>query len=321
MQERKPKIVVLGPAFVDMAIRCEGHPTPELPVEGSGFTCIPTGAGLNEAIQAALCGCETYLLARVGQDCFGEMIRQHLRRYEVLTDLLYATQAMSTGIIVTLVSSDGENFACRSQGANRVMSRDEIEYAAAEQQISTSDAILVNDSIATPAAVAAIRLAEIHKTKIVVNAKMSEPGRQAVSALNWPVEFYNADVIVMRFKGIMCGSELGAGGEGELKFVATELIARGAQCVVISLGWHGALLADRQGLRRIAGIPGEVVDQNGCDAAFTGALAACLASGDTPQRAVRFAVAAESIMRGRFGMHESFPKKEDILTILQAQPD
>lgn len=321
MQERNPKIVVLGPAFVDMAIRCEGHPEAGNAVEGSGFSCIPSGSGLNEAIQLALCGCETYLLARVGKDCFGDMIRQHLRRYNVLTDLIYTTQAMSTGIIVTLVNSDGENFSCRSQGANRVLGRDEIEYAAAEQLISSSDAIVVNDSIPPAAYVAAIRTAQIHKTQVILSAKLAQPERDVVAGLDWPMEFFNADLIVLRFKGFLCGSELGAGGEGELKFIGTELVARGAKCVVISLGWHGALVVDRQGPRHIPGIPSEVVDQNGCDSAFTGALAACLGTGDTSDSAVRFAVAAESIMRSRYGLQEAFPKKEEILTVLQSQPD
>jgi ribokinase len=321
MQERNPKIIVLGPAFVDMAIRCDDHPTPGVTVEGSGFTCVPTGSGVNVAIQTALCGCETYLLARVGKDCFGEMIRQHLRRFNILTDLVYTTQAMSTGIIVTIVNSDGGNCACRSQGANRVLSRDEIEYAAAEQQISTADAILVNDSVPPAAYIAAIRSAQIHKTRVVLNAKIARPERDVVSTLDWPMEFYNTDLIVLRFKGIMCGSELGAGGEGDLKFIATELVARGAKCVVISLGWRGALVADRQGPRHIPGIPSEVVDQNGCDAAFTGALTACLATGDAADGAVRFAIAAESIMRSRFGLQDALPKKEEILTLLHTQPD
>ena len=121
---------------------------------------------------------------------------------------------------------------------------------------------------------------------------------------------------MLRFKGHdVQYAELGAGGEGDLKFIGTELVAKGANCVVISLGWNGALVIDRQGPRHIRGIAGEVVDQSGCDAAFAGALAACLGSGDAPDRAVRFAIAAESIARGRFGLQDALPKKEEILTV------
>lgn len=321
MQERIPKIIVIGPAFVDMAIKAEEHPSPGKVVEGTGFTCVPTGAGVNQAVQAALCGCETYLLSRVGQDCFGEMIRSNLQRFNIYTDLVYSTNAMSTGILVTVVDGRGENCSCRSAGANKVLSRDEIEYAAAEQLIGSADAVLVDDAIPQQAAISAIRTANIHKSRVVLSAKLLKPDREAVQSLDWPVEYYNADVIVLRFKGLMCGSELGAGGEGDLKFIGTELVAKGAKCVIISLGWSGALVIDRQGPQHIRGIAGEVVDQTGCDAAFTGSLAACLASGDEPERAVRFAIAAESIARGRFGLQDALPKKEEILTVLQSQPD
>ena len=321
MAERIPKIVVIGPAFIDMAVKCETHPVPGKVVEGSGFSAIPAGTGVNEAIQVALCGCETYLLARVGEDCFGELIREHLERHHVLTDLVYPTQAMSTGVTVTVVDNQGENCGCRSFGANRILGRDEIDYAAAEQQIGSADAILIDDTIAHPAAVAAIRSAQVHKTRVVLSAKLPRPNREVIQVLDWPMEFYNTDILVLNFQGMSCVSELGAGGEGELKFIGAELIARGAKCVVISLGWRGALVIDRQGLRHLEGIASEVVDQNGCDSAFTGALAACFATGDTPDRATRFAIAAESIHRGRFGLQESFPRKEEIVTVLQSQPD
>jgi len=321
MLERIPKVIVIGPAYVDMAIKCETHPDPGKSTEGSGFTCVPTGTGVNTSIQLALCGCETYLLARVGQDCFGEMIRQNLRRYQIYTDLVYSTNAMSTGIIVTLVDGHGENRSCRSTGANRVLGRDEIEYAAAEQLISSADAIFIDDSIPFEAAVSAIRTAQIHKTRVVLNIMLARIDRNVIHSLDWPMEFYNADVIALSFEGLMCSTELGAGGEGDLKFIGAELIAKGANCVVISLGWNGALVIDRQGPRHLSGIHTEVVDMAGCDAAFAGALTACLGTGDAPERAVRFAVAAESLARSQFGLHDALPKKEDILTVLQDQPD
>jgi len=321
MAERIPKVLVIGPAFVDMAVKCTSFPGPGKVVEGSGFSCLPTGAGVNEAIQAALCGCEVYLLARVGEDSFGGMIKQTLRRYGVAADLIYSTQAISTGIIVTLVDGHGENRGCRSAGANRVLGRDEIEYAGAEQLIGSVDVCLISDGIPTVAVVSAIRTAQLHKTRIVLEASLPAVERQVMQSIDWPVEYYSADVIILRFEGIVCGSELGARGEGDLKFIGTEMIACGAKCVVISMGWHGALVIDRQGQRRIPGIMMDVVDQTGCEAAFAGALAASYGCGDDPDRAVRFAVAAETLARSRFGIHDALPKKEDIIILLQDQPD
>lgn len=321
MAERIPKVLVVGPAYVDMAIKCDSFPRPGRAVEGSGFSCVPTGAGLNEAIQAALCGCEAYLLARIGEDCFGEMIKQTMRRFGVSTDLIYLTQAISTGIVVTLVNGHGENQSCRSPGANRVLGRDEIEFVGAEQLIGASDVCLVSDNTPAAAAIAAIRTAQMHNTRVVLEARLPDVDRQVLRTIDWPVDYFNANIIVLRFDGVVCGSELGSGGEGDLKFIGTELVACGAACVVISMGWHGALIIDRQGQRRIPGIMLDVVDQTGCESAFAGALAACFGCGDNPDKAVRFAVAAETLARSRFGLHDALPKKEDIILLLQDQPD
>jgi sugar/nucleoside kinase (ribokinase family) len=260
-------------------------------------------------------------MARIGEDCFGQVISQTLRRYDIHTELVHSTNAMNTGIMVTVVNSKGENFSCRSFGANRVLGRDEVECATAEQHIGSADALLIDDAVPQQAAVSAIRSAQVHKARVVFGAKLPRPSREIVHSLDWPMEFYNADILALRFRGMMCASELGAGGEGDLKFIGTELVARGAKCVVISLGWRGALVMDRQGSRQLPGIPSEVVDQNGCDSAFIGALTACFATGDCPERAVRFAIAAESLVRSRFGLQEAMPKKEEILTVLQGQPD
>ncbi|HPY77849.1 MAG TPA: PfkB family carbohydrate kinase [Anaerohalosphaeraceae bacterium] len=321
MTKRSPKIIIVGPAYVEMSVKCDSCPEPGQILEGTGFSCTPTGPGVNRAIQAALCGCEVFLLARVGEDCFGDMIKQNLSRYGVSTDLVYASHAISTGIILTLVDSRGTNRSCQSEGANKVFGRDEIEYAAAEQAIGSANVCLIHDGLSQEAVVSAIRSAQIHKTRTVLEVSLPVPERGVVQTPNWPVEYYNADILILRFPGLFCRSELGAGRDQDLRLTATDLVAKGASSVVISMGSYGTLLTDRQGTQTIRGIQTEMVDHTGCEDAFGGALAACFGTGDSPASAVRFAVAAEALTRSRFGLQDALPVKEEIITLLQEQPD
>lgn len=321
MSERIPKVVVVGPAYVDMVVKCEQFPASGIVSEGSGFSCVPTGFGVNRSIQAALCGCEVYLMTRVGEDCFGQMICQNLQRYGVSTDLVYQSQAISTGAVLTMVNGNGENRGCRSEGANKVLGRDEIEYAAAEQMIGAANVCLISDRLSPAAVVAAIRTAKLHKTRSILETFLPIADRGIVYSLDWPTEFCSTDLLVLHFEGLLCGSELGSSGEGDLKFIGTELVAKGAGCVIISMGWHGALIIDRQGSRHIPGIYTEVVDPTGGEDAFGGALAASFGTGDSPDQAVRFALAAEALSRSRFGLQDALPVKEEIITLLQEQPD
>jgi ribokinase len=322
MAGRIPTIVVVGPAYVDMAVKCQAVPLPGQVVEGSGFSCMPAGAGVNRAIQAANCGCEVSLIARVGDDSFGRMIQKNLQQYHIHTDLVYSANAMSTGIIVTLVDPQGKNSVCVCAGVNRGFGRNEIEYAAAEQTIGGCDACLVCGELPQEAVVAAIRSAQIHKRKVILDVCLPVHTQEAMHQIQWPMEYYYVDVLIVRFAEFTCASELGSGGMADLKFIGTELVARGASCVVMSLGWRGALIIDRQGgARHIPGAALEVVDNSGAVDAFCGALVACCGTKDSADGAVKFAVAAEALARSRFGTQESLPKKEDIIALLQQQPD
>jgi len=321
MTGRIPEVVVMGPAYVDMAVRCQDFPAPGQWVEGASFSYSSAGAGVNRAIQAALCGCKVHLFSRVGDDCFGAMIKKNLEQYQINTEFVYTAAAMSTGVLVTLVDAQGDNIGCLCPGANRTLRPQEIEYAAAEQTVGAADVCLICSDMPQAAIVSVLRLAAIHKKKTILDVCLKQRDRQEIASLKWPMEFYNVDILVVRFEDFVGASELGAGGQTELKYIGADLVARGAACVVVSLGWRGAMLVDRQGILHISGVEKEVVDNNCAMDAFCGALAASFGTRDTARAAVGFAVAAEALARSRFGLQDTLPRKEEIIALLQQLPD
>ena len=112
MAGRIPKIVVVGPTYVDMVIKCKEFPAPGEVVDGFGASCVPTGAGPNRAVEAALCDCDVTLISKVGEDPFGEMAKANLRRHRINTELVYIASAMSTGDVKTMFDAMGENRGC-----------------------------------------------------------------------------------------------------------------------------------------------------------------------------------------------------------------
>jgi ribokinase len=321
MTGRIPKLVVIGPVYVDMALRCQAFLTAGMKTEGASFSHTPSGAGVNRSIQASLCGCDVSVIAKVGDDCFGQLIQKNLNQYAIHTELIYPVAAMSTGVAITLVDPRGENSVYVCPGANRTLGRDEIEYAAAEQVISTSDAVVICVPLPQDAIVAAIRTAQIHKKRVILDVCLPHHNLESLKDVDWPMEYYNVSVLIVRFGDFICASELGSGGVAELKSIGTHFVGKGASCVVMPLGWRGALVMDRQGCRHISGIELDVVDNSGAVDAFCGALAACYAANDSADTAVRFAVAAEALTRSRFGVQDALPKKEEIIGLLQQQPD
>ena len=321
MPGRIPKVVVIGPAYVDMAIKCGEVPQPGQTVEGSGFSCMPTGPGPNRVIEAALCGCETYLLGKVGDDLFGEMVRANLTSYGVNTDFVYTAQAKSTGIIVTMVDSIGENSSCVCAGANRALRNDEVACASAEQLIGSADVCLIHGDVPREVVTTAIMTANLYKTKVILEAQLTVKNEDKPHESDWPLEYYSVNVLIPDFGQSTGGAELGAGTVHRLKLMGSELVAEGIECVVINTGTRGAFVVDREGTCHISGFELDIVDQNGSADAFAGALAASCGAGDKPKDAVRFAAAAGALACARFGSLDALPSKEDIIELLQNQSD
>ncbi len=321
MSGRIPKVVVIGSVYVDMAVKCSDFPEPGETVEGSGFSCAATGQGLNRAVEAAHCGCETYLIGKVGDDHFGKSIRENVSGYGVNCDFLYTAHAINTGIIITLANSHGENSSCISSGANRSLSPDEIACASAEQLIGSADVCLIHADLDGDVVITAIRMAKLYSTKVILEAPLGIDNAGDLQDSDWPAEYFSADILIPHFENSGITTESGSGNVHSLKFFASELVAGGIGTVVIKVGSRDRLLIDKQGSTHIPGFELDILDQSASDEAFAGALAASIGSGDEPKKAVRFASAAGALAASKFGSQDTLPTKEAIIELLQKQPD
>jgi len=321
MAGRIPKVVIVGSAYVDIAIKCDVFPESGEVVNGAGFSCLPGGSGVNSSVQAALCGCETYFLGKVGDDLFGRMTLGALEDRGVNTDYAYTAQAISSGAIVTMVDSIGENSSCISEGANKALSVEEVGCATAEQLIGSADVCLICGDVPVEAICTIIKLSKVYNTKTILQAKLSSCQASEMSSLGWPGEFFMADVLIPDFHDIANISEPGTGDSHELKFIASELVARGIGCVLIKMGSRGCFIVDRDGATLVEGFEGEKFDQEVGSDAFAGALAASCGSGDEPKKAVRFAQAADALTAGKFGSLDALPSKSRIIELLQKSSD
>jgi 2-dehydro-3-deoxygluconokinase len=99
--------------------------------------------------------------------------------------------------------------------------------------------------------------------------------------------------------------------------VGRHLLGLGAKAVVITLGRGGVALATREGLEHIPGRPVAAVDATGAGDAFTGALLAELARGETLAGAARFANAAAALSTLGYGAIAPLPRRADVMADLR----
>jgi ribokinase len=311
MPGRMPKIVVVGPAYVELMVKCDRIPQAGQTVSGGGFSCVSAGGGVNQAIAAALCGCQVDVITKVGNDMFAELIRHNLESFRINTSLIRSAEAMSTGASLSFVNSAGEDATCRAEGANRALRPEDFASADAEEAISSADLCLIHGDLPREAVVAAIRTAVMLKTKVMLDPACS------LAAPDIPMEYYWVDILNPDIEEAVGLKEGSVDRVHESKLIGSELVTRGVKCAVVTMGRRGCVVIDRESAEHIPAFQVDLVDKTGAGDAFAAALAAAYAAGDKMRDAVRFASAAGALACTKFGGHDSLPRKEEIIELLQ----
>ncbi|MCK4753177.1 MAG: ribokinase [Planctomycetes bacterium] len=316
MTGRIPKVAVVGGTYVDMAIRCSQIPSPGQNVDGSAVVYTSAGPGPNQAVEAALCGCEVYLISKVGGDPFGQMVKANLAESKVNAGFVYNANAKNTGALVTLVNAEGENATCVYCGANSALTQQDIEDA--EQIIAEADVCLIHARLPQEAVVSAIKCAKLHGTKVILNPArpMELPGQQNDDL---PDEYFSADILIPNLYEAADITDQSDASVHTAKLIASDLVARGATSAIITMGKRGCMVVDRTGADHIPAFEVELVDQTGRGDAFAGALAACCTVEDDLRKAAKFASAAGALACTKFGSIEVLPTKAEIIELLQKE--
>lgn len=316
MPGRMPKVVVLGGTYVDMVIRCGQVPSPGQSVAGSGLSYTVTGRGPNQAAEAALCGCQVHLISKVGGDPFAQMVKASLVEFDINTDFVYTAEAKNTGVVATLVNAEGENASLTYAGANSALLPQDIDVA--EQIISEADVCLIHGQLPQDTVETAIRYAKVHGIKVILNpARPMEQLPEETGAL--PIEYFSADILIPNLYEAADITNHSDANIRTAKLIGSDLVARGADSAVITMGKRGCMVVDRNSADHIPAFEVELVDQTGRGDAFAGALAACCAVGDDLREAVKFASAAGALACTKFGSIEALPSKAEIIELLQKE--
>lgn len=315
--ERTPKVVIIGGAYVDMVVRCGQVPSPGQSTSGTALSYTATGPGPNQAAEAALCGCRVHLISRVGGDPFAQMVKSSLAEFGVNTDFVISSPAKNTGVVVTLVNAEGENASLVYAGANCAMQPQDID--AADNVMSEADVCLIHGELPQAVVATAIKRARAHGAKVILNpARPME--RPAGGSTDLPAEYFTANILIPNLyeaADIIDEVTTPSSRRETAKLIGSDIVARGADAAVITMGKRGCLVVDRAGADHVPAFEVELVDQTGRGDAFAGALAASCAVGDNIREAVKFASAAGALACTKFGSIEALPSKAEIIELLQ----
>lgn len=316
MTGKIPKVVVVGGCYVDMSIKCDRVPLHGESLVGSALSYSVSGHGPLRAIQAALCGCEVYLIGKVGNGSVAEMLKNNLEEYGINVSYLNAASAKNTGCVVTMVDADGDNTTLTYFGANSCLLASDIKEA--DKIISEADICLIHGQLPDEAVREALLCASAHGTKVILDpAHPLEQVKKADRQL--PAEYFSADIVIPNLYEAADITESVDANMRVAKLIGSDLIARGVNTAIITMGGRGCMVVDRNNSCHVKAFDVDLVDQSGAGDAFAGALAAFCAVGGNIISGVKFASAAGALACTKIGCVEALPNKTEIIQLLQRQ--
>jgi ribokinase len=308
-----PPIYVIGSGNVDHIMRM-----PRLPEKGETVTdgiYLPTfgGKGANSAVAAAKAGGRTHFVGCIGDDSGGAALRAVLESFRVGTEHLTVVPGVATGQALVMVGDQGGNYLSVAPGANHRV--EERHVLPVLEDLAPGTLLLLQNEI--PAAVNAAVLAAARERGFVCLFNFAP-------IVSFPLE---------HLRGLACllVNETEADGllaaQGTHPLAATaaheaarQLLALGIDCVVITLGSRGVVVATLDRIESIPPLPVRAVDTTAAGDTFSGAFAVALAEGADVFESARFANRAAALSVTRAGAMISSPTRAEIDAFFTSSP-
>src|ERR1700683_576653 len=105
---RIPRIAVVGSANTDLITFSRVFPRPGETLFGQKFDLGFGGKGANQAVAARLCGAEVLMVAKVGDDLFGEATIDNFNSFGIDTAHVQIVADAPTGAAPIFVEPNGQ---------------------------------------------------------------------------------------------------------------------------------------------------------------------------------------------------------------------
>jgi len=296
--------------------------TPRIPksgetILGENLITVPGGKGANQATAAARLAddqTDVYLIARVGEDDFGERLLNGLTQSKVRTEHVVITEGVSSGCAMILVDHKGENSIVVAPGANAKLSPADVDRA--EEVIAGASAVLMQLEVPIETVRHTIEVCCRHGVFTILDPAPVPP-------LGLQRELLEVDVLTPNqgeaelLLGRRRTHKVTTKKLDDPKLIAGELMSLGSRAVAFKLGSKGALAIGNDGeFLKIRPHKVEVSDTTAAGDAFAGALAVGHAEQMSFADTVRFANAAGAASCMQFGAQPSLPSRDAVMKLL-----
>lgn len=294
----KQKIVIVGSLNMDIIMR-----VPHLPKAGetlltNDIKYAAGGKGANQAVGAGKLGGKVQMIGRVGNDLYGRELYNSLIKNGVDAEGIVFDNMLSTGNAYIYVADNGDNNIVVNPGANSRLSIEQVK--ASESMFDHVSYCLVQTEIPMDTIEYVAYLCRRKNVKLILNPA---PARE----MNF--QYFEDCFLVVPNQTEL---EIMVPGKTNVEEKALQLLDKGFQNVIVTLGEKGSLLVNRSTKQYFPAACFKVVDTTAAGDSFISGLAVALAEGKDFADAIQFASIAAGITVSREGAQLALPDKETI---------
>lgn len=294
-----PRIAVIGSANTDLTTFSDTFPRPGETIFGKSFDLGFGGKGANQAVAARLCGADVVMVAKVGNDLFGEATVKNFASFGIDTTHVRIVEGVSSGVAPIFVEPNGQNRIIVVKGANDTLKPADVDRAATElRRVHT---IILQFEIPLATVYYTVEFARKNNIRSIVNPAPALP-------VHIP-ELARADYFIPNETEAEAIAGLPVHSVEEAKACAASLLQKGFQRVILTLGARGSLLASAAGAELIPPFPVTPKDTTGAGDAFIGSFSVFLAEGLPEKDALLRANLYAALSTMQVGTQKSFPKR------------
>lgn len=301
-------IIAIGEAMVEFNQIKEG--------DGRNYLQGFGGDTSNAMIAAARQGARCAYLTRVGDDSFGQLLRDLWHAEGVDQHLVGVDADRPTGLYFVHHGEQGHAFSYRRKGsAASAMTPADVPIGAIQKTrfLHVSGISQAISASATDTVAHTISLARQAGVKVSYDPNL----RLSL----WPLERASAVItdtlaVCDEFLPSIDDLRLVCGLDAPQDILAWAH-AQGARTVVLKLGSEGALVSDGQTVTAITAHQVKVVDATGAGDCFDGSYLASRAAGDDVVSAARWANAAAALATTGYGAVAPLPSRAQVQTLME----
>ncbi len=314
-------VVVLGSLNMDLVAEVDRLPRPGETLQGRGFATVPGGKGGNQAVAVARLGVKTAIVARVGNDGFGKILRDRLQSEKIDVSALAISCKLPSGMALITLSPNNNQIIVIS-GANAEVG--ELDLDRLTPFFNRAKVLLLQFEISLPTVEKAAALARLAGLTVIVDPAPAPTHGDPLSADF--CEYISILTPNQTEAGQLTGIDAGD-VEGAIA-AAVALQRKGIEVVIVKMGAQGSVCATANGTFAIPAFPVPVTDTIAAGDAFNGGLAAALCRADPAialsdhdllRPAIDYATAVAALAVTQSGAQSSMPTAAEVETFLMAR--